>query len=431
MSPNRHRQGRLSCWPVLVSLWVGVGPWASAYAGEGPLSRDKQISRYRRLVAANPKSGDHRARLALLLYLKFQDDNDTKALDEAVTHAERATVLAPRHEDVRRIAARCCLATDTAAGRTTAREHAEAALRADPNDTLTVGLLGLIAIREGNYEQAKKRYQQRQKMSDDFYAFWKWAYLYQEMGQGTQALKAIENALARDAEETDHRADVLAFKGMILFDVGRYDPAREALQRSLSLQPDNLSAIRAYGYLEKNLAHPDQAMSWYSKVPESRRHAIDNENIAGVYELKGDASRAEHFHARAQQLYEQQVAREEMTGYNNLAYFLAARGRQPQRALRLAKKAVQLSPRYHVFDTLAWAYYRTGQYAEALQWQQKASVQPCDQPVWHFHMGMIQWKLGRPAEARRSLRKALALSPHFHHLHAREARHVLDRRLSP
>ena len=431
MSQHPPTRDRIRRGAALVGLCLAVAGATHARAAEDADKRDEQLVRTRREVAAHPKSGPRRAQLAFLLYVKFQDGDDREALDEAVTHAARAVELSPDHEDVRRIAARCYLATDTADGRTKAREHAQAALRHDPSDSLTVGLLGLIAIYEGNYEQAKKYYQQRQKMSDDFYACWKWAYLHQEMGQGTKALAAVENAISRDAELTAHRADALALKAWILFDLGRYDAARDALDRSLALEPDNLSAVRGRAYLAKNLGQFDEAVRWYLKIPEARRHAIDTENIADAYDATGNAPQAERFYTRAQALYEKQVARKQMSGYNNLAYFLASRGREPERALRLARKAAEVSPRYHVFDTLAWALYRNGRYAEALKWQQKASVQPCDQAIWHFHMGMIQWKLGRLADARRSLRRALEISPNFHYLHPREARHLLDRRLTP
>ena len=425
-APTRNR------WPVAAAVvWMAVACAIPARAAEDATARDKQIKRTRRDVAAHPKSGPYRAQLAFLLYMKFQDEGDRQALDEAIRHAARAVQLAPDHEDVRRIAARCFLATDTAPNLAIARTHAEAALRIDPNDPRTVGLLGLVSIRAGDYAQAKTYYHKREQLTDDFYAYWKWAYFYHELGQGEKAVEAIANAEARDAELTGHRADLSAMKASVLFDLGRYNQARQAITRALALERANISAIRARAYMAKNMGDYDQALEWYLKVPAARRHAIDNENIADVYDATGDTAHAEQYYAKTVSQYEQQVRREEMTGYNNLAYFLASRGRDPQRSLRLARKAVELSPRYHVFDTVAWACYRNGLFAEALKWQQKAAVQPCDQPIWHFHMGMIQWKLGRLPDARRHLRQALCVSPHFHYLHKREARHVLENRLKP
>jgi len=431
MTAEPRTRMRRAVHAVAVGVCIVAGMVRPAEAAEDAAKRDAEILRCRRQVASKPAMGVFRARLAFLLYLKFQDEDDRSALDEAVKHAARAVKLSPNVEDVRRIAARCFLSTDTAPGRTTAREHAEAALRLDPNDPLTIALLGRIAIHEGDYDQARKHYQKRQEIADDLYAHWKWAYLYQEMGQGAKALQEVEKALARDEELTSHRADLTTLKAWLLFELGRPEEAGEAVERALALEKDNLSAIRARAYMAKNLGRFEEAVAWYLKIPAARRHAIDAENIADAYQAMEKADQAKQFYAHAVQLYEQQVAREEMGGYNNLAYFLASRGRDPDRALRLAQKAVQVSPRYHVFDTLAWAYYRKGKYAEALKWQQKASVQPCDQAIWHFHLGMIQWKLGHRAEARRSLRKTLDLNPHFHYLHAREARHVLARRLAP
>lgn len=53
--------------------------------------------------------------------------------------------------------------------------------------------------------------------------------------------------------------------------------------------------------------------------------------------------------------------------YNNLARLYAGLGKEMQQAIDLAKHAVSLAPTARHYDTLAYAYYRNAQHAEALE----------------------------------------------------------------
>ena len=53
--------------------------------------------------------------------------------------------------------------------------------------------------------------------------------------------------------------------------------------------------------------------------------------------------------------------------YNNLARLYSGLGKEMQQAIDLAKHAVSLAPTARHYDTLAYTYYRSAQYAEALE----------------------------------------------------------------
>ena len=58
---------------------------------------------------------------------------------------------------------------------------------------------------------------------------------------------------------------------------------------------------------------------------------------------------------------------------NNYAWFLATHDLHLKRALKLAKKAVKLSPKApHILDTLAESYHRNGKHRKAVKTQKKA-----------------------------------------------------------
>src|SRR5262249_31957032 len=76
-------------------------------------------------------------------------------------------------------------------------------------------------------------------------------------------------------------------------------------------------------------------------------------------------------------------------------------GEHLKEAIDMLQRAVQAkSDDGFIVDSLAWAYYRLGQYDKAVVYQEKAiSLEPGD-PTLNDHLGDIYWKLGRHNEAR-------------------------------
>ncbi|MBC6468823.1 hypothetical protein HKK74_25500 [Actinomadura alba] len=79
----------------------------------------------------------------------------------------------------------------------------------------------------------------------------------------------------------------------------------------------------------------------------------------------------------------------------------------------------------HVADALAWALHVNGRDREALGYARLATGTGYRNALFLYHRGMIEKALGEGAQARRSLRAALRLNPHFSDLHAPTAREAL------
>ncbi len=85
---------------------------------------------------------------------------------------------------------------------------------------------------------------------------------------------------------------------------------------------------------------------------------------------------------------------------NYLGYSWVDKGMNLTQALGMVQKAVQLSPNDgFIIDSLGWAYYRLGRYADAVtELEQAAQFQPND-PVINDHLGDAYWQVGRRLEA--------------------------------
>lgn len=97
---------------------------------------------------------------------------------------------------------------------------------------------------------------------------------------------------------------------------------------------------------------------------------------------------------------------------NYLGYSWVDRGENLDEAVALIEAAVRAAPdQGYIIDSLAWAYYRLGRFADALAPMERASLlEPVD-PIVTDHLGDVYWVNGRQREARFQWRRALSFAP--------------------
>jgi tetratricopeptide (TPR) repeat protein len=79
----------------------------------------------------------------------------------------------------------------------------------------------------------------------------------------------------------------------------------------------------------------------------------------------------------------------------------------------------------HVADALAWALHAVDRDREALPYANRALALGTQNALFFFHRGMIERALGQAEAARRDLRRALSINPHFSILWSGRAAAVL------
>lgn len=94
---------------------------------------------------------------------------------------------------------------------------------------------------------------------------------------------------------------------------------------------------------------------------------------------------------------------------NYLGYSWVDRNVRLDEGLRLIEKAVELRPDDgYILDSLAWAYYRMGRYAEAVEPMERSVAVMSDDSLVNDHMGDIYWMVGRKREAEIQWQRALS-----------------------
>jgi Flp pilus assembly protein TadD len=97
---------------------------------------------------------------------------------------------------------------------------------------------------------------------------------------------------------------------------------------------------------------------------------------------------------------------------NYLGYSWIDRGVRLKEALGMVEKAVGQNPRSGAMvDSLGWAYYKLGDYKQAVEKLEAAVELEAGDPDINDHLGDAYWRVGRRDEARFQWRRVLTLKP--------------------
>jgi serine/threonine protein kinase/tetratricopeptide (TPR) repeat protein len=259
------------------------------------------------------------------------------------------------------------------------------------------------------------------------------AYSYDNLRQLADALKLREESLAlRKAKFGPDHPDTLVSMGEVAKSyafLGRITEALKLRQETLALQraklgPDHPSTLRTmFG-----LAGSYQTLGRHVDALKLREETValqkvklgpdHPDTLRGMTFLAGSYYHLERVDD-ALKLYEETLALQKtkhglnfintLVTMNNLAWILATASdvkyRDPSRAVELAKKAAELSPRHTVFwGTYGTALYRTGDWKGAIAALEKEiGLRTPDHPNSAnegFFLAMSYWQLGEKDKAR-------------------------------
>ena len=178
------------------------------------------------------------------------------------------------------------------------------------------------------------------------------------------------------------------------------------LESALKVLPDdfrvNFFLGVAYSRLNKNI----EAV----RVLE-HAHDLNSKDINAISQLALVYDNMKK-HDESDNLYEEalKIDSANPTLLNNYSYSLADRGLQLQRALEMARKAVEAQPDSASFlDTIGWVYYQLGEYEEAETYIKRAIEKGDVNPVLYEHLGDVYYKMNDKDKAVEEWSRALNL----------------------
>ena len=192
-----------------------------------------------------------------------------------------------------------------------------------------------------------------------------------------------------------------------------YTAAEKNFEKAYELNPNSLQALHNLAQVEQLKGSTDEALATYEKMrqinPDNARIAL---LTAMALEQKGE-------HKRAVAIYEEVLAKEPDSplAANNLAYYYAEYEPTKENLEKAEKIVAPLLEKYKndpaIMDTVAWVYYRKGDYKKALDAMAGIEDKIKDAPTISYHMGMIHLGLGDTDTAKKYLKSAVESGERF------------------
>jgi len=305
-----------------------------------------------------------------------------------------------------------------------ARDWARRGLAVDPYSATLYGSLTDAETQLANYPAAFRAAQRMLDLRPGVPSLTRGAYVFELRGQLPQARAVLGRALAAATAPSD-----IAFIHQISSELamGQGDPTtalREATA-GLTADPGYSSLLQSKAKAEAALGRTDDAVRDYDAVVTS---VPQPQYVVEYGEYLDSLGR----HPQARQQYALFEAENKLFTSNGVTLdtdptlFYADHG-SPALALRYGRAGLRIRPFQEMEDAYAWALHVNGRDAEALGHVRKAAALGTRNALFAYHAGVIENALGNKNAAKASLRRALAIDPHFSPLHVPRARALLAR----
>lgn len=191
-------------------------------------------------------------------------------------------------------------------------------------------------------------------------------------------------------------AAVQEYVGEWLWSAGKHDQARASWARAKAINPRFLPTDLALAEADLAEGNLDRARTELVQVLE-----MDSRNFAGRILLARVETRASRYPEAVDQYRKAlELQPGNFLALNNLAYLLADKAGQPDEALPLAQRALELAPENpDGGGTLGWVFYHKGLYQEAERYLRDAvkrdgGSRQTNAVIRKYHLAMAYVKLG-------------------------------------
>tara|TARA_R110002050_G_scaffold269917_2_gene412598 strand:- start:141651 stop:143456 length:1806 start_codon:yes stop_codon:yes gene_type:complete len=265
-----------------------------------------------------------------------------------------------------------------------------------PENEEVIFALGLIAIQERDGQQAKHYFNQLISLGDTGRQATYFMGLAEELNQNNEAAMIWFASVPVDSQR--FQAAQSSYINL-LADSGQMDKARLHLKLLRTEQPS--MALQYYLFEASFLRERNQDQAAFDIYTEALQQFPEQAEL-----LYGRAMVAEplNYLSVLEEDLRTILKKEPSNSHalNALGYTLTDRTNRHQEALILIKKAVELSPNDAFYlDSLAWVYFRLGDFEKAERFIKQAVAIQAD-PEFLAHLGEILWRQGKYTEAKKA-----------------------------
>jgi tetratricopeptide (TPR) repeat protein len=396
------------------------GSGARAGLPAQPAAGGQSIAELQSKARAAPQDASAWAQLGIAYEQKARETADPSYYSRAGGALRRALRLAPR--DLVAVSGLGSLALSQHRFRE-ALGLGRDALRLAPAAAAPHAIVGDALVELGRYRAAFNAFDTLARLKPGLTAYARIAYGRELVGDTAGAIQAMR--LAADAAAGREPAAWTRWQlGRLYWATGRFDRAADQYRAALAVLPGYVYALDA-------LAQIRAARGDFARAIGLERRAVEQiplpqfaATLGDLYRLTGRPKAAARQYGLVGVIERLLLASGVKTDLET-ALFRADHGLHLSRTVALARLAQRQRPSIEGDDVLAWALARNGRCAEALTYSRRALRLGTQDALKFFHRGMIERCLGRQAEARSWIQRALRLNRHFSIAWAPVARQAL------
>jgi tetratricopeptide (TPR) repeat protein len=275
-----------------------------------------------------------------------------------------------------------------------------------------------LAFQQGKYDDARTSYETLVRRDTAWDSFARLAYSRFVVGDLAAADKLYVGAQDRiTAKEMGSYAWVELQRGFLQFSRGQFKEALAHYQRadlaySGSWLVDDYvaEALGAEGRFK-------EAEARYRKLVAHSPRPEFFQALGDLYLFMGEAEPASEWHEKALAGYHESVSHGDVHYFHHLSQFYADVRQEGAEAVRWARKDSELRDNFLTQDSLGWALYRDGQFAEALVAIDRALSSKVEDAQIFIHAAVINLANGRTENAKELFRRAAELNPSYGSFH--------------
>jgi tetratricopeptide (TPR) repeat protein len=207
-------------------------------------------------------------------------------------------------------------------------------------------------------------------------------------------------------------------RGRIEFQRGNYSQARRFYQRAEQ-------AYSGYWLTEAALAEVDGAernfafaIARYEKLIAATGKPEFRQALGDLYSYAGKPGLAKSWHDQACAAFLASARQGEEHFFHHLTYFFADTREDGPESLRWAQADFQLRKNAFTADALAWAFFRDGEFSEALSVCKTALAFGVSDCFLLYHAGVIHLAANQSEAGRKFLAQAAQVNPNYENFHA-------------
>lgn len=201
--------------------------------------------------------------------------------------------------------------------------------------------------------------------------------------------------------------------GLQLADLGKVDEAKKHLKELIEADPKDMRSYLAYGSVLSDAKEYKEMGEVYDRAVDQMGN-VPNKSQWTIYFQRGIAYERQKKWGQAEPNFRKalDLNPDQPQVLNYLGYSWVDMNINLDEGLEMIRKAVSIKPDDgYIVDSLGWAYYRLGQYEDAVTELERAAELRAGDPTINDHLGDAYWRVGRKLEATFQWNRALGLKP--------------------